>query len=74
LKSSEQFRGSYVLLYWGYTNCPDICWEEVSIFLLKKFFIFAFIQLEKITKVVTELQTTDQLPIVPVSEKQINEN
>ncbi|KAI9159455.1 Cu-binding protein [Blastocladiella emersonii ATCC 22665] len=44
------FRGKFMLVYFGFTNCPDICPEE----------------LEKMAEALDSLAPNDQLKVVPV--------
>ncbi|CAP24500.1 Protein CBR-SCO-1 [Caenorhabditis briggsae] len=51
LEGSEQLRGNWLLMYFGFTNCPDICPDEI----------------EKMVKVVEIIESKkDATPIVPV--------
>uniref|UniRef100_A0A1I7YZZ8 Protein SCO1 homolog, mitochondrial n=1 Tax=Steinernema glaseri TaxID=37863 RepID=A0A1I7YZZ8_9BILA len=51
LEGSEQLRGSWVLMYFGFTHCPDICPDEI----------------EKMISVVDLLEKeSPPIPIVPV--------
>lgn len=50
-KSSEDYFGNWLLVYFGFTHCPDICPEEI----------------EKMITVVDDLHKTDKLPkIIPL--------
>ena len=48
--SSESLKGQWVLLYFGFTKCPDICPEE----------------LHKVSSVLTRLETERAQPVQPV--------
>ncbi|CAL2031194.1 unnamed protein product [Caenorhabditis brenneri] len=51
LEGSEELRGNWLLMYFGFTNCPDICPDEI----------------EKMVKVVEIIESKkDATPIVPV--------
>merc|ERR1712189_54439 len=45
-KSSDDFKGQWILIYFGFTHCPDICPD----------------QLDKITEVINILDNTKGLP------------
>jgi protein SCO1/2 len=51
LEGSKELRGNWLLMYFGFTNCPDICPDEI----------------EKMVSVVEILnESDDKIPIVPV--------
>ncbi|CAD6190227.1 unnamed protein product [Caenorhabditis auriculariae] len=52
LEGSEQLRGNWLLMYFGFTNCPDICPDEI----------------EKMIKVIDLLDAdkNENIPVVPV--------
>uniref|UniRef100_A0A915EQA0 Transcription initiation factor IIF subunit alpha n=1 Tax=Ditylenchus dipsaci TaxID=166011 RepID=A0A915EQA0_9BILA len=52
IEGSEQLLGNWVLIYFGFTNCPDICPVEI----------------EKMVNVVNDLEKDQQIkiPVVPV--------
>ncbi|GFO01403.1 sco1-like protein, mitochondrial [Plakobranchus ocellatus] len=45
-RSSTEFRGQWILIYFGFTNCPDICPEEI----------------EKIVRVINQTDADPALP------------
>ncbi|GFR92115.1 SCO1-like protein, mitochondrial [Elysia marginata] len=45
-RSSKEFRGQWILIYFGFTNCPDICPEEI----------------EKIVRVINQTDADKDLP------------
>uniref|UniRef100_A0A1I7TZ01 Thioredoxin domain-containing protein n=1 Tax=Caenorhabditis tropicalis TaxID=1561998 RepID=A0A1I7TZ01_9PELO len=51
IEGSEELRGNWLLMYFGFTNCPDICPDEI----------------EKMVKVVEIIESgKEHTPIVPV--------
>lgn len=51
LEGSKELLGSWVLMYFGFTNCPDICPDEI----------------EKMVDIVDKLDSDrDPIPVVPV--------
>lgn len=51
LEGSKELLGNWVLMYFGFTNCPDICPDEI----------------EKMVDVVDQLdKDKDPIPVVPV--------
>uniref|UniRef100_A0A914YKV0 Thioredoxin domain-containing protein n=1 Tax=Panagrolaimus superbus TaxID=310955 RepID=A0A914YKV0_9BILA len=51
LEGSKELRGNWLLMYFGFTNCPDICPDEI----------------EKMVSVVGILnESDDKIPVVPV--------